>query len=74
MGKEQIRFSKKIVTLVIILNVLFTVAVFYSFLKTGTEPTTLIVAWFAFTTGELLSMALIRIKEMLMEGVNRDED
>lgn len=47
------RFSKKIVALVILLNVGFTGAVLYLFLRTGSEPTALIGCWFAFTTGEL---------------------
>jgi hypothetical protein len=45
------RFSKFIVTLVIALNVLFTVAALYVFMKVGSEPVTLIASWFAFTTG-----------------------
>jgi hypothetical protein len=47
------RFSKKIVAMIILLNVMFTIAVLYTFLKVGSEPTSLIVAFFAFTTGEL---------------------
>ena len=47
------KFSKVIVAAVILLNILFTVAVLYVFLKTGSEPMTLIGCWFAFTTGEL---------------------
>ncbi|MCL2107827.1 MAG: hypothetical protein FWH20_00585 [Oscillospiraceae bacterium] len=47
------KYSKFIVALVIILNALFAAAVLYAFLKIGAEPTTLIISWFAFTTGEL---------------------
>jgi len=54
------RFSKKIVGLVVGLNVIFTAAVFYAFLKVGSEPATLIAAWFAWTTGELWLLAGIR--------------
>ena len=54
------RFSKKIVALVVFLNAAFSAAVFYCFLKVGSEPTTLITAWFAFTTGELWMLAGIR--------------
>lgn len=54
------KFSKKVVALVISLNVLFTIAVFYAFIKVGSEPTALITAWFAFTTGELWLLAGIR--------------
>lgn len=54
------RFSKIIVSLVIILNVFFTAAVLYAFLKVGSEPMTLIGCWFAFTTGELWLLANIK--------------
>jgi len=60
-------FSKKVVALVIVLNAVFTAAVFYVFLKVGQEPTTLITAWFAFTTGELWMLAGIR-KAKLKHG------
>jgi len=59
------RFSKFIVTFVIMLNVLFTTAVFYVFLQTGgNEPTSLIAAWFGFTTVELWALAGIKKKEV----------
>ncbi len=38
------KFSKAIVSLVILLNATFTVAVLYIFYRIGTEPTTLIGA------------------------------
>jgi len=47
------KFSKAIVSLVILLNAAFTVAVLYIFYRVGMEPTTLIGAWFGFTTIEL---------------------
>lgn len=53
-------FSKKIVTLVIILNSAFTASVLYVFAKTSAEPTALIAAWFGFTTGELWLLARIK--------------
>ena len=58
------RFSKAIVSLVIMLNVIFSAAVLFVFLKIGSEPTTLIGAWFAFTTGELWLLAGIKKKEV----------
>lgn len=61
------KFSKWIVSLVIILNVLFTAAVLVVFWKVGEEPSILIGAWFAFTTGELWFLAGIRKKEMESE-------
>lgn len=58
--KKKSLFSKIIVVLVILLNVLFTVAVLGVFLKTSMEPSSLIVAWFSFTTVELWSLAGIK--------------
>ena len=58
------RYSKWIVALVILLNTGFAGAVLYAFLRVGSEPTSLIVAWFAFTTGELWFLSGIRKAEM----------
>jgi hypothetical protein len=58
------KFSKVIVTLVIFLNVIFTVSVLYIFYRIGTEPTTLIGAWFGFTTVELWALAGIKKREI----------
>lgn len=58
------KFSKFIVTLVILLNVGFTVAVLYAFLRVGSEPTALISAWFGFTTIELWALAGIKKREI----------
>lgn len=68
-GKEKkSRFSKNIVIFVILLNVIFTSAVFYVFLQTqGSEPTVLIGSWFAFTTVELWSLAKIKREEIREE-------
>lgn len=63
-------FSKKIVTLIIFLNIAFTMAVFYVFLRVGNEPTVLVGCWFAFTTGEL--WLLSKIKRTKLE--ERDAD
>lgn len=57
------KFSKVIVGLIIAANVIFAAAVLYIFLQTGTEPVTLIAAWFAFTTGELWFLAGIKKSE-----------
>lgn len=62
------KYSKFIVGLVILLNAVFTVAVLYVFLQTENEPSALVVAWFSFTTAELLALAGIKIKE-----INRGE-
>jgi hypothetical protein len=63
------KFSKIIVALVILLNVVFTGAVLYLFLRTGSEPTTLIGCWFGFTTIELWTLAGIR-KAKIQGGDN----
>lgn len=61
-GKGQ--YSKALVTLIICLNIIFTVAVFFVFAKTGSEPSTLIATWFSFTTVELWSLARIKKKKI----------
>lgn len=58
--KKKSLFSKVIVSAVIALNVIFTIAVLKVFLRTSTEPSSLIVAWFSFTTVELWSLAGIK--------------
>ena len=58
------KFSKAIVALVIALNVFFTVAVLFIFYRVGVEPTTLIAAWFSFTTVELWALAGIKKREI----------
>lgn len=64
------KFSKWIVSLIILLNVIFTTAVLYVYLKVGSEPTTLIGAFFMFTTGELWLLASIKKKEVNDESDN----
>lgn len=64
MRKRKGYYSKFIVAVVIMLNVLFTAAVLYGFIETGNEPSTLIGCWFAFTTGELFMLSSIKkVKE-----------
>lgn len=60
MNNKKGVYSKVIVAVVIVLNVLFTTAVLYVFEKTASEPSTLIVSWFAFTTGELFMLSSIK--------------
>lgn len=67
--KMKNKFSKFIVAAVVLLNTGFTAAVLYVFLRVGSEPTALIAAWFAFTTGELWMLAEIR-KAKLKGGEN----
>ena len=73
MTKKQKKslFSKIIVVSVISLNVIFTAAVLTIFLKTSTEPSSLVVAWFSFTTVELWSLAGIK-KSKEKKEINYD--
>lgn len=68
--KRKNLFSKSIVTIVIFLNILFTAAVLYVFLRTGSEPMTLIGCWFAFTTGELWMLS--NIKKMKVNKTDKE--
>lgn len=75
MIKKKGVYSKLIVAVVIMLNVIFTAAVLFVFLKTGNEPSTLITAWFAFTTGELFMLSSIKkVKEKKKGKGDKDED
>lgn len=69
MIKRKGIYSKVIVVIVIILNVLFTISVLWLFYETSSEPSTLIVSWFAFTTGELLMLS--SIKKSKVESDNK---
>ncbi len=73
---ERNRFSKWIVALVILLNALFTGAVLFVFLRVGSEPTTLVAAWFGFTTVELWTLAGItksKLKGGVADADSRDQ-
>jgi len=65
-------FSKKIVALVILLNALFTGAVLFVFLRVGSEPTTLVAAWFGFTTVELWALSGIT-KTKIKQGGGEEQ-
>ena len=73
-GKKDKRggFSKLIISLVVGMNIIFTVAVLYVFLKTSSEPVALVGAWFAFTTGELWMLSSIK-KEKVKKGDSENE-
>lgn len=66
------RYSKFVVVLVIVLNVLFAAAVLFVSYKGYTVPDSLIIAWFAFTTGELSLLASIK-KKKVKKGGKQDE-
>jgi hypothetical protein len=75
MNKSKNKFSKAIVAAVVLLNTIFTAAVLYVFLKVGSEPITLIGAWFAFTTGELWMLSSIKkTKVNKKDGVNNEQN
>jgi len=57
------RFSKKIVCLVIGLNVAYVLLIAYLYLKVQSEPTVLTGSWFAFTTVELWQLGNIKNHE-----------
>ena len=65
-------FSKLVVAAVVLLNTGFTAAVLYVFLRTGSEPTALIAAWFAFTTGELWMLSTITKTKVTQPGKEID--
>lgn len=62
--KPKKEYSKIIVSLIIIINILFTIAIMILFLKQGSEPASLIVAWFSFTTVELWNLATIKKRKI----------
>lgn len=57
------KFSKRIVSVVILLNIMFTLGVFVLSWYDRTIPDSLTIAFFSFTTTELLALAGIRIKK-----------
>jgi len=62
------KFSKSIVAIVVLLNVVFTMAVLWAFVKVQGEPTALIAAWFSFTTAELWQLASIKKHKIKKES------
>ena len=54
------KFSKVVVTAIIALNIIFAAAILVVFWHTGSEPTVLVGAWFAWTTGELWALSKIK--------------
>ena len=62
-------FSKRLIIAVIILNVLFTAAVLVVFWHTGSEPSSLVVAWFAFTSSELIAVAAIKTRKIKSDSL-----
>jgi len=67
MKEEKVDFIGWMVILAFILNVIFTAVIIYIFFYTGSEPSTLIVAWFGFTTGEIVVGGAIQRKKYDIE-------
>jgi len=65
-------FSKLIVSLIIVLNVVFTAIVLLIFYKVGSEPYALVGAWFAFTGTELWALSKIKRDEIKKEDEGND--
>ena len=70
--RKSTEFSKSLVLAIVIVNVIFTTAVLWVFLQTGSEPTALVAAWFAFTTGELFLLSKIK-REKIRKGETHDK-
>lgn len=68
-SEKKLQFNKKIVALIVIMNILFTATIVFLYYRTGSEPSTLIERWFKFTGTELVALAGIKgidtIKEMI---------
>lgn len=62
------KFSKLIVITIIFMNVVFTGIILYMFWVKGMEPSVLVGAWYAFTTGELWALSNITKAKKGREG------
>ena len=60
-------YSKVLVSFIVLMNLVFTGVILYMFWNHGFEPTSLIVAWFAWTTGELWALSKIKRTEVESE-------
>lgn len=67
------KFSKIIVASIVLLNVIFTIAVLYAFVRVGSEPAILIGAWFGWTTGELWLLASIKKTKEKKKGQGEEK-
>lgn len=63
------KYSKVIVSLIIILNVMFAIGVLVVFWHTSNEPVALVGAWFGFTTGELWLLSGIKKRKIEKENL-----
>lgn len=67
---KKYNFSKALIILIVLLNIIFTAAVLIVFAKTSAEPTALVGCWFAFTTTELWALASIKKTKIKKEDEN----
>ena len=66
-------FSKYIIALVVILNIIFTREVLIIFREVQNEPAVLIGCWFGFTTGELWLLSKIKRDKLKIKNKGVDE-
>lgn len=57
-------YSKWVVAIVILINIIFAFGVLVVFWHTSNEPAVLVTAWFGFTTGELWMLSTIKKKKL----------
>lgn len=67
------KFSKKIIYAIIVLNIVFTTAVLYVCMLGNTVPDSLVLGWFSFTGTELVLLAGIKKHKLKKEGAAKDE-
>ncbi len=70
--RNPLRFSKVVVTLVLISVATFTVAMTVVYCTTGGTPDTLITAFFAFAGGEAGVLGLLKWAERKKKGTDDD--
>lgn len=62
--RQLLRFSKVVIVAVIIIVFIFTGVILYIYNNKASEPTTIITAFFAFMTGEVLALAKLKLAEI----------
>ena len=71
-------FSKVLIALIVAANLAFVAVVLMIFCSTYSEPSTLIMAWFGFSTGELWALAFVKKQKLKKEdktlGIERKSD
>lgn len=66
--KNKSKYSKMLVAVILLLNIIFTAAVLFVFYHTSNEPTALVGAWFSFFAVELFNIAGIKKKKIEKEN------